>query len=545
VNTEELEQSLRAEFEGYMKNVLGEMRRDVADLQGKFEGEFEKHRSLMDEAFRSLSGRFDSAVEFDPVFTESVTEHLRLARDEGALVTAKALGEAEKLGNDSTNQEFQKLRKGINEIKSNNTQATILRALVDAAASFAPRGAFFILKNDHLVGWKVFGAGDLVDEDTVRSIHFPIESDTLLSNSINSLSVKGAGIADRDENSRFLDPLRFGDPERMFAIPLSARGRGVAVLYVDGGEGNENVNLDALETLVTVAGLTVELLASSGAPAPAETQPPSVPVVSPPEPQAESPVAETIEAETEHSEEAGLEPSAEVVSEVEPTYVVEEESVAAEVVAEEMIAYDVIPEEPVAETERPTTDFAFIQNSLVEEPTPAVVDSFQQEEVEFERLDAKQADEPDQGQVGVYEPQADVAETRPMEANQPEVEATYEVPSVTVGDTQPRQRERRIVDLPIEVAEDERRSHSDARRFARLLVSEIRLYNEQKVVEGRESGDIYEMLKEAIDRSREMYDKRVQPEVASKFDYFHYELVNNLAEGDEEKLGTGYLAVKA
>jgi len=98
VNTEELEQSLRAEFEGYMKNVLGEMRRDVADLQGKFEGEFEKHRSLMDGAFRSLSSRFDSAVEFDPVFRESVTEHLRLARDEGALVTAKALGEAEKLG---------------------------------------------------------------------------------------------------------------------------------------------------------------------------------------------------------------------------------------------------------------------------------------------------------------------------------------------------------------------------------------------------------------------------------------------------------------
>ena len=529
MNTEELEQSLRAEFEGYMKNVLGEMRRDVADLQGKFEGEFEKHRSLMDGAFRSLSGRFDSAVEFDPVFRESVTEHLRLARDEGALVTAKALGEAEKLGNDDTNQEFQKLRKGINEIKTHTTQATILRALVDTAASFAPRGAFFILKNDHLVGWKVFGRGDLVDEDTVRSIHFAVESDTLLSNSINSLSVKGAGIADRDENARFLDPLRFGDPERMFAIPLSARGRGVAVLYVDGGEGNENVNLDALETLVTVAGLTVELLASSGAPAPAETHQHSVPVISQPEPQPESEVAETVEAETEHAEEAGPEPSAEMVSEAEPTYVVEEEPVSAELVAEEIIAYDVIPEEPVAETEIPTTDFAVVQDNFVEEPTVPVVESFQQE-VEVERNNANQED---------------VAEVERIGADQPQVEVTYEVPSVDIADTQPRQRERRTVDLPIEVAEDERRSHSDARRFARLLVSEIRLYNEQRVVEGREAGDIYEMLKEAIDRSREMYDKRVQPEVASKFDYFHYELVNNLAEGDEEKLGAGYLAVKA
>jgi hypothetical protein len=98
----------------------------------------------------------------------------------------------------------------------------------------------------------------------------------------------------------------------------------------------------------------------------------------------------------------------------------------------------------------------------------------------------------------------------------------------------------RNVDLPIEVSEDERRLHNDARRFARLLVSEIKLYNEQKVKEGRASNDLYERLREAIDRSREMYDKRVQPPVAAKFDYFHYELVSNLAEGDEARLGTSY-----
>jgi hypothetical protein len=37
-----------------------------------------------------------------------------------------------------------------------------------------------------------------------------------------------------------------------------------------------------------------------------------------------------------------------------------------------------------------------------------------------------------------------------------------------------------------------------------------------------------------------MYDKRVQPPVAAKFDYFHYELANTLAEGDEAKLGSSY-----
>jgi nickel-dependent lactate racemase len=96
------------------------------------------------------------------------------------------------------------------------------------------------------------------------------------------------------------------------------------------------------------------------------------------------------------------------------------------------------------------------------------------------------------------------------------------------------------MDLPIEVSDDERRPHNDARRFARLLVSEIKLYNEQKVKEGREAGDLYERLREAVDRSREMYDKRVSPAVAAKFDYFNFEIVNTLAEGDETKLGKNY-----
>jgi len=98
----------------------------------------------------------------------------------------------------------------------------------------------------------------------------------------------------------------------------------------------------------------------------------------------------------------------------------------------------------------------------------------------------------------------------------------------------------RPVDLPIEVPEEERRSHNDARRFARLLVSEIKLYNEKKVLEGREHRDLYDRLREAIDRSREMYDKRVQPPVAARFDYFHYEVVNSLAEGEPGRLGPGY-----
>ncbi|MEK6324116.1 MAG: hypothetical protein AABN33_20965 [Acidobacteriota bacterium] len=85
---------------------------------------------------------------------------------------------------------------------------------------------------------------------------------------------------------------------------------------------------------------------------------------------------------------------------------------------------------------------------------------------------------------------------------------------------------------------EEETAHHNARRFARLLVSEIKLYNEQKVAEGRRGGDLYDRLKEDIDRSRQMYEKRVTPSVATKFDYFYDELVATLAEGDPSKLGS-------
>ncbi|MFY9607037.1 MAG: hypothetical protein WAU45_00310 [Blastocatellia bacterium] len=88
--------------------------------------------------------------------------------------------------------------------------------------------------------------------------------------------------------------------------------------------------------------------------------------------------------------------------------------------------------------------------------------------------------------------------------------------------------------------EDEEKLHNDARRFARLLVSEIKLYNEQKVTDGRRNNDLYGRLRDDIERSRQMYEKRVTPAVAQKVDYFYDELVNTLAEGDIGKLGSDY-----
>ena len=96
---------------------------------------------------------------------------------------------------------------------------------------------------------------------------------------------------------------------------------------------------------------------------------------------------------------------------------------------------------------------------------------------------------------------------------------------------------------PMEVVRElseEEKAHSEAKRFARLLVQEIKLYNEQKVAEGRKNKDIYVRLKRDIDRSRDMYEKRVSPIVTHKVDYFHDELIRLLGDNDPATLGSDY-----
>lgn len=83
---------------------------------------------------------------------------------------------------------------------------------------------------------------------------------------------------------------------------------------------------------------------------------------------------------------------------------------------------------------------------------------------------------------------------------------------------------------------EERRLHEEAKRFARLLVSEILLYNEQEIEEGRRSKDLYQRLKEDIERSRRMYEQRLSGKLAGAPDYFREELVRVLANGDESAL---------
>ena len=73
---------------------------------------------------------------------------------------------------------------------------------------------------------------------------------------------------------------------------------------------------------------------------------------------------------------------------------------------------------------------------------------------------------------------------------------------------------------------------TSARRYARLLVSEIKLYHESAVVDGRRDRDLATRLGGEIARARVMYEQRVPPSVRERADYFRDELVRTLANGD-------------
>jgi hypothetical protein len=572
VNSEELELSLRSEFEAQLRAVLADVQQQATDFQQKIDAEFEKHRAQIDAAVKEFSSRLAAERPVDQAFRESVFEHLRLARDDGARVAASAMTEAEAMGADNARSaSFLLTRNAVNEISSQTSQSAILHTLVSYSEQFCPRGVFFIVRNEQFVGWHALGRDAGVSESTVRDLTFPVSSANVLSDAVRSLSTIEQNDPNNDANGIFLDPLGFGRPGKMYAIPLVARGRGVAVLYVDGGKSEHPVNIEALEMLVRVASLTVELLASNQAARPntgetehaeakneapvVETKPSEVespasfvepptyaetlqPAVGTPaeeykfetaqqwQPLQEEPVIEQVpeyelESINSSANEAYDVQEIEVESESRASFVEEEaqeiqveadsqetfvEADAQEIQVEaEAIEEEGVQEEPSSFVT--STDFAFTPSDGHVDETP-VVESVDEEEPAYSN--------------GHNEAISPVLETSA------EPEATR-----TISPT-------RKLDLPIEVSEDERGTHTKARRFARLLVSEIKLYNEDKVREGREAGDLYDRLREAIDRSREMYDKRVEAPVSSRFDYFHYELVNDLAEGDAGRLGTGY-----
>jgi hypothetical protein len=467
-----LEDSLRREIESYLETRMGAVKQEITTLQ-----------SLLNESLSNFLERH-ADVQMEGSMLASITEHLHAAHERGVELAASESSRAK------ASSDMAIVKSAISEINEQKSQAEILKALVNRASSFAPRVAFFVIKGEQASGWRGRGFEGSVGDEAIQEISFSVNADTVVGSAAKQLATWSGGPGSHSEDHLILNRLGEETARRIVAIPLKVRGRAVAVLYADSaGLDSESINLEALETLVTVSGMAVELLsAARGAAAPkrAVEEAPAPVEQSQPSPSSYEPTSEYT-PEPEPEPESTPEPSfsgAETIENYQPAH-------------EETPSYEQAPVEPAS----------FVEAVPVEEP------------------------------AGMFEDSSATAEPPSVAGEEPP--AWTPAPVEAAGT--PRRRYGQDQELPVEVqGDEERRLHNDARRFARLLISEIKLYNEQKVTEGRIEHDLYDRLREYIDRSREMYDKRVKAEVASRYDYFHGELVNTLAEGDESKLGANY-----
>jgi hypothetical protein len=452
--SEDLERSLRREVDEHVGARLRGQQEEVLRVQGRI-------NEMLSALAERLAG--DGGAGGAESLTAAISAHLRNARNVGADEASRSSAGAGSSGDVAL------LKAAVDDIDSQRTQADILHALVNRAAAFAPRIAFFVVKNERATGWRARGLEGTVGDDSVREISLPLDADTVIGEVYRTRTSWSGAPGSKADDHQLLSKLGDEPPQRMVAVPLVARDKCVAVLYADSaGLDGEAINLEALETVVRVTGMAVELLAvKRGAPAPQ----PSASAAAPQ--QRQRPAATETQAapavvETDQADEAA--PAARVE---EPRGATEAAASGPEVAS--------TPEE--------------VSTPAAEIYAPAMSES-------------QSSDAPPAG-----------SHASPLGTSR---------------------RYGQDAELPVEVSEEERRFHNDARRFARLLVSEIKLYNEQKVTDGRTEGNLYDRLRDEIDRSRQMYDKRVHPSVSPRFDYFHQELVNTLAGGDAAKLGAGY-----
>ena len=74
-------------------------------------------------------------------------------------------------------------------------------------------------------------------------------------------------------------------------------------------------------------------------------------------------------------------------------------------------------------------------------------------------------------------------------------------------------------DIP-RVREEDPEAVEKARRFARIIVSDVALYNQEAVIEGIRKGSFFELLKTDVEEGRELYEKRVPAAIRAKKDYY-------------------------
>lgn len=462
------------------------------------------------------------------------------------------------------------LRDSVAAIDRARSQAEILTVLLRESVRYASRAAVLLVRGGEVRGWGSEGFGEA--DGAIRNLALTPQNGSWgqLLGGEGCVRLSAGDCAELC--SRVESPL----PQGGVLVPLVLRDRLAAALYADRLEDAADAELapEALQVLAYVASQAIETLpfreraatstltltgegVDEGAgeePAAAESAPETAAAVAEPEAEAEP----EVEAEPESA--AGPEPQSAATPAGMPWTAEDEQSAVAAEPAEEIpaVPVDHFEASPRYTEELPMASVAAATAATEVEEAPRYPRSVEPEPtapvrfpepspeatVLLQRSAVQQAADAAAAAPAPPQPLRPVAVPAPaMPAGSAGTAATEE-PAPALAGT-PEVRPPSGVDGPgwafattrVPVSPSDETMHEEARRLARLLVSEIKLYNEEQVEEGRRNRDVYERLKEDIDRSRQMYDERVDPRILRSTDYFYQELVRILAAGDSRALG--------
>jgi hypothetical protein len=463
--------------------VAGSIEAHVRDAMEKLVGEIrssiEDVREVVDSQLKAAlqSVQADvNAVSFLPHIQKSLGEF------EESITAAIPPPPPAQQGSDASH-----VKQAVQAVERGKSQVDILNALLDQCLTFGSRAAMLILRGETFSGWKGVGftAAGGNDEQIKRFNAAPgliPELDQVLRNE-QVVIWDGANLS-----------TRLGVPASTSAIlvPMVIKDKIAAAVYVDAIDADAaKLDPSSLELLVFTTGLLIDTVAS----------------------RKKSPSPSLNDGESVTAPQAKVAPAPAPTPAPRPTppppAPVADESADTTVAVSAAQLREMMAPPPTKPTfTMPETDFAAPSSAM---PSAA---SFM-----TTALPAIEAPPP-------APPPPPAAPPHERE----ERASTQYIPP-------PNLSTRSVAPIGGAVPADDSKRHDEARRFARLLVSEIKLYNEPKVDLGRRNKDLYERLKEDIDRSRQMYDERIADDVRKTSNYFYDELVRILADGDASALG--------
>ena len=474
VKGEEVAGSIDAQVRESIEKMVGEIRSSIEDV-----------RVVVDQQLKAAlqSVQADvNAISFLPQIRKAVGE---LEETFVAQKPAAAAGGAGVL----------RVKGAVQAIEGGKSQVDVLNALLEQCLDFGSRAALLILRGETFSGWKGvgFSASGGNDEMIKRFNAAPgliPELDRVLRNE-QVVEWDGANLSTRFGVTR---------SDRALLVPMVIKDKVAAAVYVDAvGDAQAKFDTDAIELLVFTTGLLVDTLAiRKKIPSPSLRAPQAV--------GSSGFLPPGAIAEADETKLGGLKPN---LPDVAPAPAPRPAAPSA-------------PPRPAAPPAPPTPAAPALDSGTVAVNAQQIRDAIAAQRPSFNVPAAED--------FGTPAPAARPAPAPPPAASAPAAEesrpSTQYIPPASLA--------RGASAGP---QTDDGKKHDEARRFARLLVSEIKLYNESKVEQGRRNNDLYERLKEDIDRSRQMYDERIGDDVRKVSNYFYDELVRILADGRADALG--------